>query len=296
MDLQSAFLAGEVDLAHFLAEFELDCPSLLEALKRWKAVVTGGDFLMFMAGEWKRRREEKRGALMLDVVCHGLKERAALREFLVRAGYRENPYNRCHNVLEWNVLPKERVTCMVRGDLHQRVVHIFEVPREPAEVALSRAYGTAVGTYLTGTGRVVSLFPHLTFVKRRCWMPLHSPAGFAVALGRKYVNWTQGGPDEGDVDEVGAVYRKVGDEYCWLVRFSRETGEFVSCECPDWKSLVFLQKHVGQTPDLDLSSSSSSRGGAGAEEFYQRFPSMMASLNADALRFGVSPWMWNRSK
>jgi len=237
MDIDVPFLTGGFDLARFLEFFHLDCSSFLLSLRHQKAVATGADLVLFMAGAFGESLTERPRALILDVLCYGTETKSALVHMLGQAAYRQSEFKCFHTLGEWSVLPADKVTCMVRGQLSQRVVHLLELPRPPEEVVLSRTYGSMAGNYVTGSGHMISLFPCLTFARHRCWLPSRVTKRFVALLERKYLGWSKGGPDEDDVDEISALVRKPGDPYCWTVAF-KDNGEVIKSSCPDWSRLV----------------------------------------------------------
>lgn len=221
------FRASGTTLVDFFNLFALESCEVLAALSQVDGVVTGPELLFFMTGMWKEReRCLNRGAVTLDVLCVGHKSRIILKKMLEDSAYRESG-NGCRHILgEWSIVPKDKVTCMVRGQLHGRVVHLIELPRPVVEVALSRVYGSGCGTYLTGSGKVISLFPNMTFETHRVWMPGRLSGKDRALLESKYKGWTameSPDPDGGDA-EVGMKVRRTNDQHCWIADMNAKGG------------------------------------------------------------------------
>ncbi|RMJ15084.1 hypothetical protein CDV36_005215 [Fusarium kuroshium] len=105
---------------------------------------------------------------------------------------------------------------MTRGQFKQRALHLVQLPRGPVETALSRAYGSAIGTYLTGGGRLVSLFPSLTLVYRQCWLPLRFISRARAFVAFKYIPWELIEWNENVEVEIAAIFlsREGGIDRC----------------------------------------------------------------------------------
>lgn len=235
MNLSLFLDPSSIDIQGFFTTFGLKFQSVVRTLEQAKAIVTGSDFLTCMAGRWEESIRVRPRAIILDVLYYDSSAEAILRRMLSQAGYRVSSSACRHNLGEWSSVPSSKVTCMVRGSLSQRVVHLIRLPRPAVEVVLSRVYGTMPGTYLDGSGTVVSLFPHITFVERRCWVPKIKCLDTRVKLARKYVGWLCGTSDVGDgeVDEVGVGYRSVRDRYTWRVGFGQD-GKVRGVSLPIW--------------------------------------------------------------
>ncbi|KAI3317104.1 hypothetical protein HD806DRAFT_516041 [Xylariaceae sp. AK1471] len=210
-----------IDLRGFLDAFSLDVNHFLAALKREKAIATGVEFVLLMAGEWRESLVRQPRALVLDVLHRDVEARSRLRAFFLSLGYRENPYTCAHALGEWHGISKSRRVCLVRGSLSQRVVHLVEFCNPVEEVVLSRVYGTMVGTYLTGAGRLVSLFPRMTFRERVCWCPRGVRRLSLPQLRRKYPDWScsVGSAKEAGF-EVTDVFRTTLDDCTWVLRYT----------------------------------------------------------------------------
>ncbi|CAJ2512973.1 Uu.00g010920.m01.CDS01 [Anthostomella pinea] len=275
-----AMFTGEgLDLAAFVQTFGLSLASFLHELKRAGAVVTGADVVSFMAGEWKESLRLRPRAVILDVLCHGYKARGALALFLTRSGYRLNPYACRHRIGEWASVRAERRVCLVKGDLSQRVIHLVELQRPVEEVLLSRIYGTLVGNYITGVGRIVSLFPRMSFVERRGWFPSGVTAVDVAGLTAKYVGWRclVGDGDEAG-DEVTYWFRKTLDRYCWVLRCDLH-GHVQDSQRPALP---------GDVPGDEMEVSDERE--ASRKGFAVFFPQMKASLNAGACVYDRETW------
>lgn len=85
MQSRESFVLGRADLANFVGAFRLDLAALLCKLRRTKAVIIGVQVALFMAGRWRREREQNLTALILDVLCHIPEAGVALRCMLERA-------------------------------------------------------------------------------------------------------------------------------------------------------------------------------------------------------------------
>lgn len=231
MAVDALFLSSGLGLADFFNRFVLDVGSFLPAVRKANGVVSGPEVVAFMAGGWNKSLRENPRALVLDVLCYGPQARSVLERVLARSGYHVS--RRCrHHLGEWTRLSADRVTCLVRGTLCTRVVHLVELCRPVVETLLSRVYGTMAGNYITGSGRMVSLFPHLTFHERRFWSSPSCTRREGVSVARKYPAWRRfSGSDE--PPEVGAAYRSTTDRFCWGVQFGPGGALVRSCP-PDW--------------------------------------------------------------
>ena len=87
MDLVKSFVPGRLDLSDLLKAFFLDLGPFLRALRRAKAIATGVQVALFMAGALKRSVREHPRALVLDVLCHTARARDILVGMLEAAGY-----------------------------------------------------------------------------------------------------------------------------------------------------------------------------------------------------------------
>ncbi|KJZ70039.1 hypothetical protein HIM_10567 [Hirsutella minnesotensis 3608] len=183
------FISGKTDLAVFLEAFHLDLASFLGTLRKAKAVVTGVQVILFMAGRWRRERELNASPLG-----------------------------------EWKGIPRQKQTCMVKGRFMQRAVHLIELPRPAVQTALSRVYGSMAGTYITGAGKAVSLFPQLTFAERRCWVPKRYSDKARSSVAAKYRGWNLLQPGERAGKETSECPRKVADSLCWILSFDTDRG------------------------------------------------------------------------
>lgn len=228
MSLRDSFVAGEADLADFVRAFKLDLGSFFRVLRETRSIATGVQVILFMSGRWRREQREKPKALVLDVLCHTSRSRAVLQRFLERAGYAVCETSCCHNLGEWRGIPSDKRTCMVQGSFMRRVVHLIELARPVVQTVLSRVYGSMAGTYITGGGRAVSLFPHLTFVEQRCWVPARYDERTRSMVAAKYSGW-RGPARSGDdpPEEVSALGRTVTDATCWSLSFDTARGHLI---------------------------------------------------------------------
>jgi hypothetical protein len=213
----------------FFNSFRVREPNgLLDLLLRWKAVVTGADFVTFVSTSWKRSLEERPRCLVLDVLCPGAEAQAAFVRYLFRTGYRRNGYACRHSLGEWAHLPDGSVCCLTEGSLSQRVVHVVRLKAKPEAVILSRVYGSMIGTYLTGNRRVVSLFPYLTIQRRQRWLPEGASACLQQECARKYSTWPLASRDTWELD---VPFRTAVDKHCWSLLFDTR-GIVVSVQLP----------------------------------------------------------------
>lgn len=220
MDARESFVRGEASLEEFVAAFVLDVSPFLALLRRHRAVATGVDFVSFVTGRWKAERKSSPRGSVLDILFCGQREVAGLRRFLEASGYRVARGACSHHMGEWRAVPGQKRICMVRGRLGQRAIHLVELPRSPVQTLVSRTYGSMAGTYLTGGGRVVSLFPHLTLVQRRCWVPVWMSSRTASLLEAKYPGWKTVRSGQYAIPEVDASSRSVGDDMVFHLDFS----------------------------------------------------------------------------
>jgi len=226
MDLVKSFVPGRLDLSDLLKAFFLDLGPFLRALRRAKAIATGVQVALFMARALKRSVREHPRALVLDVLCHTTRARDILVGMLEAAGYSSRGSSLCcHDLGEWAQIPREKRVCMVQGNLSERAVHIVELCRSPVETVLSRSYGSMPGSYITGGARAVSLFPQLTFVDRRCWVPGSFSQQARGLVQRKYREWAIVPPGVNAGLEVDGAVRSVSDSLSWTMEFCPETGE-----------------------------------------------------------------------
>lgn len=228
MSLRDSFVSGGASLADFFRAFHLDVGPSLRLLRKTHAVATGVQVALFMSGRWKQEQERNPKAFILDVLCYTPKARGDLQRLLARAGYSVCETACCHNLGEWKHIPSSKRTCMVQGPFMQRVVHLIELPRPVVQTALSRVYGSMAGTYLTGGGRAVSLFPQITFVERRVWVPERYSEKARSAVEGKYTGWKaiRAGRDAGE--EISSSARTVSDDFVWSMAFHPDTGALLS--------------------------------------------------------------------
>lgn len=231
MDFTEAFLAGQTDLESFLSKFCLDRVALLSVLAKTHSVLTGSDFVLFLAGKWLEMLRERPHAPVLEILFSGDSARQALEKFLVSSGYRTNPHRCCHQLGEWFRFHPGVVICYVRGELSMRVVHLVGLRCAVQQTLLSRVYGSMVGNYLTGAGQAVSLFPHLTFAEKRYWVSSTVKESLDVQLRRKYPGWTRVEELGGAEAELGGAARLPTDSFAWSLKFG-PNGEFVEARKP----------------------------------------------------------------
>lgn len=215
----------ENDLASFYRTYGLEFGPWLRVLRETSSLATGVAVVRFMSGEWSPVWQAGDGERMLEVLCHGRQAVQALCAFLELAGYCLK--DRCrHNVGEWQCVPRDKRCCLVRGRWGACVVHLVELPRSSVETVVSRAYGSMVGTYTTGGGVVVSLFPHLTLTERKVWVPalLHGRV-MAPVLRQRYRSWTLLEPGEDGGPTVGSD-RTVMDPFSRRLCFDPERGSY----------------------------------------------------------------------
>lgn len=219
MDLYTVFARGGADLLEFVSLFAVDLGSFLALLRKQRAIATGVDIVAFVAGAWRKRRELRPGGVEMDVLCCGSSEAGAIRRFLEAAGYREERRMCRHHLGEWAGLPPSKVACMVRGKLGQRVMHVIELPRSPVQTVLSRSYGSMVGTYLTGGGSAVCLFPALTLVQGCCWVPERMSRSVEGRLMAKYPGWRVVRSGQEYLREVDSLTRTLDDRMVFRLEF-----------------------------------------------------------------------------
>lgn len=237
MDLRQSFVSGGADLTEFFQAFGLSLGPFLRVVRRARAIVTGVQVVLFLSGHWQLERERNPRALVMEVLCHTPGAAKALRAMLEQSRYSE--YSDCrHNLGEWKRIAVEKRTCMVQGKLVQRVVHVIELPRSPVQTVLSRTYGSMAGTYITGGAKAASLFPHLTFVKRRCWLPheVYSDKDRAC-VEDKYRGWKPLPPGLDVPEEISRPGRSIDDCLSWTLSFDPERGHLRSEKCSTMSSL-----------------------------------------------------------
>lgn len=229
MDVGTSSASGQLNLSAFLKTFRLDLGQFLRALRRAKAIATGVQVALFMAGAFEQSGREHPRALVLDVLCHTARSREILVEMLEAAGYRSRGESSCcHDLGEWAQIPRAKRVCMAQGSLSQWAVHVIELCRSPVETVLSRSYGSMPGSYITGGAQAVSLFPQLTLVDRRCWVPGSFSQQSRDLVKRKYREWAIVPPGVHAGREVGVFARSVSDSLTWNAHFCPETGGLVS--------------------------------------------------------------------
>lgn len=227
MAWRDAFVLGGASLDDFIKEFRQDVDSFLASLRSAQAVTTGKPVLLFAAGLWNRRYQVSPGALVLDILYTKTESREGLQHFWERAGYKRWRTATCHHPMgEWKGFPRDRVICMSRGHFVQRAVHLVQVPRGAVETVLSRVFGSASGTYLTGGGRLVCLFPLSVLEQRRCWVPARFTHEARAQVTFKYRPWRVVEGSEATLD-VTAVGRTVSDSITWSVHFDAHDGSLL---------------------------------------------------------------------
>lgn len=226
MALRDAFTLGGANLDDFVKEFRMEVGPFLAALREAGAIVTGRPVMVFAAGLWSRRYELSPGALILDVLYTRAEARTGLLRVCESAGYCPVSTRCCHLWGEWKGFPREKVLCLSRGRWMQRAVHLVELPRGPVETVLSRVYGCMSGTYLTGGGRLVCLFPGMILEKKRCWVPARLGNDARAHVKFKYRPWRllEDEECEASMTEVSAVGRTVSDVFTWSVYFRIHDG------------------------------------------------------------------------
>ena len=217
---------GKTDLAGVLDRFHLNVGSFLRVLRSTRSIVTGVQVALLMASHLLGEQRGVPGALTLEVLCHGREARLALQAMLEMAGYRMTHQRCCHNVGEWLRVPEAKRDCMVQGELMQRAVHIIELPRPPLATVLGRTYGSMAGNYITGGGKAVSLFPHLTFVDREVWLPACESGKVRMLVQHRYPGWRLRRPGEPSVEEVASPRRVAPDSMTRSLMYDRQTGAF----------------------------------------------------------------------
>ncbi|KAH6708514.1 hypothetical protein EV126DRAFT_409190 [Verticillium dahliae] len=259
-----------LNLREFFSKYAFEYLVVLEALKLAGAVVSGPEVVMFATGRWSDSLRERPRALVLDILYCGEKPRRLLEMLMSQSGYKMNHYSCRHELGEWSNCAKDHVRCFVRGDLAQRVVHLVEVRAPPLEVILSRVYGSAVGTYITGSMRLVSLFPTITFKEKRIWMPTRTSKVELLKVERKYVElkrWSSGSNSE----VMGS--RRLSDKRTWRVTFGEDGVVLSSIEPPEEEART----------DVDECRS---------EGMGLCFPSMRPLLNSGGNVFPADIWKW----
>lgn len=216
--------------AALFATFRISRPEeFMDCVQQRAALVTGVELLTFVSTDWAQSLREFPRAVTLDVLCRA-EAAGALVERLEDEGYTRGG-DPCGHVLgEWSTLPEGSVQCLTQGEMGQRVVHVVSLKVKAEQAVLSRVYGSMCGTYLTGAGRVVSLFPRLTFGSRRWWIPSDMPGRIRGEMSRKYAGWREAEAE--DVWEVEAPFRTARDKFCWRMTFDR-TGTITRIEVPE---------------------------------------------------------------
>lgn len=303
MALRDAFTVGGANLHDFLTEFRMDVGPFLAALREAGAIVTGLPVIVFAAGLWSRRYEVSPGAHVLDV----LYTRSEARSYLLRvwegAGYVRVPTRCCHLWGEWKGFPRDKIVCLSRGRWMQRAVHLIELPRGPVETVLSRVYGCMPGTYLTGGGRLVCLFPGLILEKKRCWVPAQFEYDARAHIQFKYRPWRilEDEELEDSMTEVSAVGRTVSDAFTWSISFDINDGTLLPERERDGSITRFVLLVVRLVVLLTRWGSLLIQQGSlrweltdGDRQFALCFPNVRASFNANGNMFDVSFWKWSQ--
>jgi|AZIC01.1.fsa_nt_gi hypothetical protein len=250
------------------------------SLRRARAIVTGAPVALFMAGLWRRDGRSQPGAMVLDVLCHTFEAREVLRRMLEQSGYRVSKAMCRHNLGEWRATPQPKRVCLVRGSMMQRVVHLIELPRPVVETVVSRAYGSMAGVYLTGGGKAVSLFPHISLVERRLWLPKTYTKRERAQVAAKYPGWNLTSEEDGvPLGDVKARKRSPGDGRTRWSYFNPATGKFV-------RSNVWYA--VEPSPERAMALSD--------EDVAESCPSLRAALNVSGSRFDPGHWQWSTAR
>lgn len=248
------------------------------ALRSTHSIALGPSLVDFMKAP--EEFVEAKQPLRMDILCTNRRSAGVLRKMLIDSGYTENLSMCRHPLGEWAAVPRGKVTCMVRGALHGRTVHLVEVPTTPVQVVLSRVYGSQCGTYLDEKERVVSLFPHLTFLQTRIWLPVYASEEGAKLVAMKYSGMVL---EKEDMDpgpwEIFLRMRYPDDQHCFVVSIH-----------PDGKGGV-VRRPVGVQGCV-----SSSGSAASVEQYGELFRTMRAPGNAGGVAFEPSQWMWPGQK
>lgn len=280
-ELGGAFFQDGSDLDKFLKEFQLDVAVFLSTLRTAKAIASGVPLVHFMAGGWKQHlSSDTRKALVLDILCEGPKSAAAIRAFLEGASYeRDDKGSCCHHWGEWHSCPWDKRFCMSKGAFKQLAVHIIVLRQSPILTVVSRVYGSMVGVYLNGRGSVVSLFPSLTFLERKCWIPRWYEGKNRSLVATKYYGWKMMKDADSTGKEIAGLNRRVNDTLCWKLSFDPKDGSFLRAVYPNGQGTVVME----------LKSPSSI-------EVARKFPTLQASMNQNGELFDNTYWIWEKKK
>ncbi|KAI0127184.1 hypothetical protein BJ170DRAFT_595063 [Xylariales sp. AK1849] len=285
----ACFEAETLDLTTFWDVFHIGGCQFLQALARYKAVVTGPDLILFLSGTWKDVMARRPRSIELTVLYCGQANGAGLRSMVKSMdGWTWNEESCRHELMEWCRVPADKVDCFVEGESWTRKIHLVQLPRPPGEVVLSRAYGSSVGTYLKGgrdgSGKVVSLFPRVTFGRSCCWFPRVLSDACRRQVERLYDGWEIRETRCADVVEmaleVGASFRKVGDDLCWLLFFAPD-GRVVDNKRP------FLSAKRCEARDGEPQEGRAGDGGASL------FPTLRACGNSFGVKYPKATWTWD---
>jgi hypothetical protein len=259
----------EWDFEEFFALLCIEREAFFGALRSTGSIALGRSLLNFVKAPEEFLEAQK--FLRMDILYTGQRPATVLKKMLEDSGYVETR-TKCRHVLgEWGRLPRGKVTCMVRGDLHGRVIHLVEVPASPVQVVLSRAYGSQCGTYLDGKGSLVSLFPDTTFLETRVWLPAHVSAD-----GRRAVLMKYGIPEADEIPvEIDLSTRVPGDRFSLVVAIGTNgVGRVV------------------QRPERAIGVVAGEKEAEMIQQYGQIFRTMRASSNAAGTLFDRRYWMW----
>lgn len=279
-EIGGAFFRDGSNLNDFLKSFHLEVALFLSALRASKAIATGVSLVYFMAGCWKQLTSgDAQKALVMDILCSDLKSAGALQLFLQDASFIRDDNSRCcHHWGEWHSLPMTKRFCMSKGSFRQRAVHIIVLRRSPIQTILSRVYGSMPGVYLNGGGHLVSLFPYLTFVEKKCWLPCRYVGKDRSLVATKYHGWKMVRGAEGTGKEIGGLIRRVNDNLCWKLIFDREDGRFLRVLYPSGSNVVVTEL---QSSTVDVA---------------RPFPTIRATMNRNGDLFDSQYWLWEVKK
>ncbi|KAL6689748.1 hypothetical protein J3F84DRAFT_391351 [Trichoderma pleuroticola] len=283
MDLRKQFLQDGSNLSTLLDTFHLDVGIFLTLLRKLRAVASGMPLVFFMGGLWKKQSKESCSRLVLDILCCESSNSTALadvRAMLVDEFYYSGHAGACtHHWGEWNLVPPSKRLCFIRETDKLRVIHVVLLPRSPVETIVSRSYGH-VGVYLTGGGQLVSLFPRLTFLEKKYWLPSQYTGKLRALVASKYYGLKMIRNGESSGEEVGATNRTVLDSLCWRLLFNRETGVLL----PERGKKLDGENSLSLFVKTEVKSSSVA--------YATLFPSMKAAMNKDGELFDYTYWFW----
>jgi hypothetical protein len=141
-----------------------------------------------------------------------------------------------------------------------------------------------VGTYITGGGRLVCLFPQLLFDRRGLWLPKRYSKESRKYVAAKYSCWKLLSVGDDPGLEVRSVRRSVTDKFAWSVVFDSVRGRRVS------------QRDVGLDHSRLLCQADMKTEVSQVErEYAVLFPDSRAAKNGNGSVFDAEYWLWTKT-